>query len=166
MEHAEPTTARPPAAADVATAVAMSPRRLAWRRFKRDRVAVGSAIFLGLLLFMCFPGAKLYERLIGHGPNDLFPYAVSVVGQKPVGPLSRVYTAPQTADDDPYQLSHTPPKNKAKTLLLLGGDGSLGRDEFLRLLYGGRVTLIVAIGAAALAILIGTILGSLGGYLG
>ena len=166
MEHAEPATARPTADADAATSIATSPRALAWRRFKRDRVAVASAIFLAVLLFMCFPGAKLYARLIGHGPNDLFPYAVSVVGQKPVGPLARVYAAPQTADDDPYQLTHTPPKNKTKTLLLLGGDGQLGRDEFLRVLYGGRVSLTVAIGAAALAILIGTILGLFGGYLG
>src|SRR5215216_7161599 len=100
MEHAEPATGRLTAEADVATAAPMSPRRLAWRRLRRDRVALASGVFLVFVLFMCFPGAKLYERLIGHGPNDLFPYAVSVVGQKPVGPLARVYAAPQTADDD------------------------------------------------------------------
>ena len=145
---------------------AESPRRLAWRRLKRDRLALASGVFLACLLFMCFPGAKLYERAVGHGPNDLFPYAVSVAGQKPVGPFTRVYSAPQTADDDPFQLKHTPPRDKAKTLLLLGADGPLGRDEFLRVLYGGRVSLTIAIGAAAIAILIGIAFGSVAGYFG
>ena len=143
----------------------LSPRRLAWRRFKRDRIAVASGIFLAVLLFACFPGAKLYERAIGHGPNDLFPYAVSV-GLKPVGPLSHVYASSQLADAGPFALEHKPPRDRAKTLLLLGADSRLGRDEFLRLLYGGRVTLTVAIFAAALAIFVGTILGCIAGFFG
>ena len=32
-----------------------------------------------------------------------------------------------------------------KELLILGADSTLGRDEFLRLLYGGRVSLQVAV---------------------
>src|SRR5215218_8685591 len=159
MEHAEPATGRLTAEADVATAAPMSPRRLAWRRFRRDRVALASGVFLVFVLFACFPGANLYGRLIGHGPNDLFPYAVSL-SQKPVGPFARVYAAPQTADDDPYQFEHTPPRDKTKTLLVLGADSQLGRDELMRVLYGGRVSLAIAIGAAALAILIGTVLGA------
>ena len=58
---------------------------LAWRRFKRDRVAVGCGIFLLVLLFAVGPGAPLYEKIVGHGPNDFFPYAVSV-GLRPAGP--------------------------------------------------------------------------------
>jgi peptide/nickel transport system permease protein len=165
MEHAEPTTRLPAADADVASAGAASPWRLAWRRFRRDRVALASGVFLVFVLFACFPGAKLYGRLIGHGPNDLFPYAVSL-SQKPVGPFARVYAAPQTADDDPYQFEHTPPRDKTKTLLVLGADSQLGRDELMRVLYGGRVSLAIAIGAAALAILIGTVLGAIAGYFG
>src|SRR5215216_4988975 len=94
MEHAEPATGLLTAEADAATAAPMSPRRLAWRRLRRDRVALASGVFLVFVLFACFPGAKLYGRLIGHGPNDLFPYAVSIA-QKPVGPFTRVYAAPQ-----------------------------------------------------------------------
>jgi len=47
----------------------------------------------------------------------------------------------------------------------LGTDG-LGRDEFGRLLIGGRVTLSVGIVAALVAMLAGTIYGSLSGYYG
>ncbi|MFZ1879389.1 MAG: hypothetical protein WAU41_04410, partial [Gaiellaceae bacterium] len=50
---------------------------LAWRRFKRDRVAVACGAFLIFLLFAVGPGAPLYGKLVGHGPNDFFPYAVS-----------------------------------------------------------------------------------------
>ena len=47
---------------------------LAWQRFKRDRVAVGCGIFLLLVVFLVGPGAPLYEKIVGHGPNDFFPY--------------------------------------------------------------------------------------------
>lgn len=46
------------------------------------------------------------------------------------------------------------------------GDGALGRDELLRLLYGGRVSLEVALGAALLAIWLGMFLGAAAGYFG
>src|ERR671927_243529 len=49
---------------------------------------------------------------------------------------------------------------------ILGGDGQLGRDEFLRLLYGAQVSLEVALGATALSIVVGVIMGSLAGYHG
>ena len=43
-----------------------------WRRFRRDRVAVGSIFFLLFLVVVCFPGAWLAEQLLGHGPDDQF----------------------------------------------------------------------------------------------
>ncbi len=47
----------------------------------------------------------------------------------------------------------------------LGGD-ELGRDVFLRLLEGGRVSLLIGLGAAGLAALIGTAAGIVAGYRG
>ncbi len=140
--------------------------RLAWRRLRRDRVAMASGCVLVVILFACFPGAPLYEKLVGHGPNQLFPYAVDV-SLRPVGPFTRVWDAPALADDDPLQIEHSPPPpGTGKTLLLLGADGRLGRDEFLRVLYGGRVSLEVAIGAALFALLVGLVLGAAAGYFG
>ena len=49
---------------------------------------------------------------------------------------------------------------------MLGADGPLGRDELLRLLAGGRVSLEIALGAAALAVVVGAALGALAGYFG
>lgn len=47
----------------------------------------------------------------------------------------------------------------------LGTDKS-GRDVFTRLLYGGRVSLLVGISCTALVILFGTLIGSMAGYYG
>jgi len=133
---------------------------------KRDRVALGCGIFLLFLLFAVGPGAPLYGKIVGHGPNDFFPYAVSV-GLRPAGPLTLTYDTPEVAGDNPFALSHPPPpRGTPRTLLLLGADSQLGRDEFLRILYGGRVSLEVAVLAACLAILIGMVLGSIAGYFG
>jgi peptide/nickel transport system permease protein len=139
---------------------------LAWRRLRRDRVAVASGIFLAVVLFAIFPGAPLYEKAIGHGPNDFFPYAVNT-SLRPVGPFSRVWDTPILADDNPLAFEHKdPPSGTGKTLLLLGADSRLGRDEALRLLYGGRVSLEVALGAAILAMAIGLLFGALAGFFG
>jgi peptide/nickel transport system permease protein len=139
---------------------------LAWRRFKRDRLAVGCGIFLLLLFLAVGPGAPLYGKIVGHGPNDFFPYAVSV-GLRPAGPLTVTWDSPIMFGDDPFALTHPdPPKGTGKTVLPLGADSALGRDELLRVLYGGRVSLEVAAGAALVAILIGILLGAVAGYFG
>lgn len=48
---------------------------------------------------------------------------------------------------------------------LLGTDG-MGRDYLTRLMYGARISLTIGFGAAAIAGIIGTSLGLLGGYFG
>jgi peptide/nickel transport system permease protein len=118
-----------------------------WIRFKRDRVAIAAGIVVILLILGCFLGAWIAERLLGHGPDDVFYDGVDE-GLLPVGPLSTV---------------HDPLTGKPE-LLILGADSTLGRDEFLRLLYGGRVSLEVAILATVGVMLIGTFLGTIAGY--
>jgi peptide/nickel transport system permease protein len=118
-----------------------------WRRFKRDRVAVGSIVFLVGLVLVCFPGATIAENLLGHSPDDIFFDGVDD-RLVPKGPLSTV----------------THPVSGEQQLFLLGADGLLGRDMFLRLLYGGRVSLEVAVLATAGVMLIGVLLGSIAGY--
>jgi peptide/nickel transport system permease protein len=48
---------------------------------------------------------------------------------------------------------------------LLGAD-HLGRDQFIRLMYGGRVSLAIAYAASLMIILIGVVLGLLAGFYG
>jgi len=117
------------------------------RRFKRDRVAIASIFFLVLLLLVVYPGAWIAERMVGHGPNDIFTDGIDS-GGLPVGPGSYV-TDFETGE---------------KELLLLGADSSLGRDEFLRLLYGGRVSLQVAVLSTILVMILGVTFGAVAGY--
>jgi hypothetical protein len=86
----------------------------------RDRVALASGIFLVVLLFAVFPEAPLAGRALGHGPNDLFPYAVST-SLRPVGPLTLVPDTPGLGGDDPSPYEHAaPPPGVGNTIFLLG----------------------------------------------
>jgi peptide/nickel transport system permease protein len=119
-----------------------------WRRFKKDKVAVMGGITIIFLILAAFIGAPIAKALLGHGPDDLFYTALDANGQ-PIGPWAHV------AD----------PANPGKTVfLILGADSTLGRDEFLRLLYGARVSFEVALLATFGSISIGVLLGSIAGY--
>ncbi|MCP4399007.1 MAG: ABC transporter permease [bacterium] len=56
--------------------------------------------------------------------------------------------------------------NKAPSLKHWCGTDELGRDVLARVLYGGRVSLLVGLAAAAISTIIGLILGSISGYYG
>ena len=118
-----------------------------WRRFKRDRVAIGSIFFLIFVVIVCYPGAWIAERMVGHSPDDPFSDGIDD-GLIPVGPWSKVYN----------------PFKDEEQILVLGASDTLGRDEFLRLLYGGRVSLQVAVLATIGVMIIGVILGAAAGY--
>ena len=121
-----------------------------WLRFKRDRVAIGSFFVIVALILVAFPGAWIAQKLLGHGPNDIFlsgEHAGVDDRLVPVGPLSWV--------DKP---------DGSRTLFILGGDGTLGRDLFLRLLYGARVSLEVAVFSTMGVMVVGTLLGAIAGF--
>ena len=74
-----------------------------------------------------------------------------------IGPL---FIKQDISSVDLYNIS-SPPSGEH----LLGTD-DLGRDVLARLLYGGRVSLLVGVFATMLQVMIGTILGVLAGYFG
>ena len=126
-----------------------------WRRFKQDRVAIAGALFIIFLFLISFIGGPVAARLLGHGPTDLFAGGLNK-SLLPVGPWTHVSTIP-------YQgaVGHFP-----RTLFVLGGADQLGRDEFLRLLYGGQTSMEVALGATVLSMIVGVIMGAIAGYHG
>jgi len=91
-------------------------------------------------------GGPLAAHLLGHGPNDIFFSGVNN-DLLPVGPWTHVATP-----------------EGGTTLFVLGADGTLGRDEFLRLLYGARVSLEVAVLSTMGVMLIGITMGVVAGY--
>ena len=119
-----------------------------WRRFKRDKIAIGGGITIILLILIAFIGAPIAQAILGHGPDEPFFTAMNSQGQ-PIGPLSWV--------DDPNRLGH-------KAFLLLGADSTLGRDEFMRLLYGAQVSFEVALLSTIGSMSIGVLLGAMAGY--
>jgi ABC-type dipeptide/oligopeptide/nickel transport system permease subunit len=127
---------------------------LVWIRFRRDKLAVTSVGFIIFLLFSAFVLGPIMARVLGHGPNDIFAYGVDQTSLAPVGPWTHINTAPY-----PGATGHFP-----TALLPLGADGSLGRDLFLRLLYGAQTSLEVAVLATAGSVGLGIIMGLLAGY--
>jgi peptide/nickel transport system permease protein len=120
-----------------------------WTRFKRDKAAIAGGITIIIILLAGFVGAPIAAHLLGHGPDDQFSIAaLNLNTLLPVGPWTHVAT------------------QHGSTLFVLGGDSQLGRDEFLRLLYGTQVSMEVAIGATALSMLIGVLCGAMAGYFG
>jgi peptide/nickel transport system permease protein len=124
---------------------------LVWIRFRRDKVAIASAFFIVLLLLTAFVGAPLAKNYVGHGPNDIFaavPAVVEIPSLLPAGPMTH-FTNPYTGGHD---------------VMVLGASNRLGQDEFLRLLYGARVSLEVALLSTIGVMIIGVILGASAGY--
>jgi peptide/nickel transport system permease protein len=109
---------------------------------------MAGGFFVIVLIVVAVIGGPIAEAILGHGPNDLYYTAVDS-RLLPKGPFSWV--------DDVLH----PGK---KTLFVLGADGTLGRDEFLRLLYGARVSLEVAVLSTTFAMTIGILLGATAGY--
>jgi ABC-type dipeptide/oligopeptide/nickel transport system permease subunit len=134
--------------------VAPSAAGLVWLRFRRERLAFAALVFFILLVLMCFAGEPLLERVLGHGPDTFFPPAVDV-NLHPAGPWSWI-------PDRPLDVA----PHSGRTLFVLGADGPLGRDEFLRLLAGGRLSLEIAAIATVLALGIGVTLGTVAGWAG
>jgi ABC-type dipeptide/oligopeptide/nickel transport system permease subunit len=121
-----------------------------WRRFRRDRVALVSAIFLIVLTLLAFIGVPLSAQLTGHAFDQQFNNALDFNGI-PLGPLEYEFAADGSG------------ANPAGEFFLLGSD-RLGRDILVRLLYGARISLFVAFAATGAALLIGVPLGLVAGY--
>jgi peptide/nickel transport system permease protein len=122
-------------AADIPADIAgLTPWQLFWIRFKRDRVAVGSLVFIIVLILLAVLAGPI-TRLVAHPPNAQFPDKLDSFGL-PTGP-SRDF---------------------------LFGLDQIGRDVFSRVLYGAQVSLEVALVATAISVAIGVVLGMIAGF--
>ena len=119
--------------------ISRSPRQNAWMRFKRNKVgmiAAGiSAIVIMLSLF-----APLVCKVIGINPDDLNLDVLDSAG---------VPTLPNGGISLEHPLGLTP---------------GTGRDLLANLLYGSRISFMVAILTTSLTLFIGLIVGIVGGY--
>ena len=119
----------------------------AWRRFRRDRIALLSGVVIILIVLTAFIGAPVAAHILGHGPNDINSNAV--INFAPAGPFT-----------------HVKDQNGNPTYYVLGASDAVGRDEFLRILSGARVSLEVAVFATMIGLFVGVVLGTLAGFYG
>ena len=123
-----------------------------WLRLRRDKLALIGAAFIVFLFIAAFGGAPLAAHLLGHGPNDQFFTGGGVTQDLlPAKAWTHIHT---------FSASGQPETQ----LFILGGDSTLGRDEFLRVLYGAQVSLEVAIGATVISMVLGLLLGAMAGF--
>ena len=112
----------------------LSTRQLAWRRFRRHKPAIVSAVVLIVIGLACLlVTVNLFGFRLSH-----YTYR----GQ------------------NLFVLRHSPSANH------LFGTDQLGRDLFTRVLYGGRISLMVGVTVAASAGIIGAVVGAIAGYYG
>jgi peptide/nickel transport system permease protein len=141
-----------PNAEEAAPAAVAGPWRVAWRRLRRNRVALA---FLGLfvLIVLFVLAAPLWADDVAHtGPNDTHTLEkVEVDGE------TREVVNPSGKPIGALWLG-------AGGRFFLGADGRLGRDEMVRLMYGGRTSLLIAFASALITTLLSTLLALLSGY--
>jgi ABC-type dipeptide/oligopeptide/nickel transport system permease subunit len=115
---------------------ARSPWQLFWRRFREDKLALASLVFIVLLIVVALFAPLVVEILGVAGPDE-----------RDTGALDPVFATPTGPDAE-----H------------LFGVDQIGRDVLSRTIYGARVSLIVAFAATFLATAAGIIGGLLAGH--
>ena len=114
-----------------------SPWRLAYERLRRDRAAkIALATILVIVILAIL--APVFAKILGHGPNQQFIDIGENANGGPVPPSSTFW---------------------------LGTDNN-GRDLFIRILYGARISLIVGVLATGISVVLGVVLGLAAGYIG
>ncbi len=122
-----------------------SPGQLAWRRFKRDRVGVASAIIV-ILFFVIGLAAPLIAKLYGKDPYTT--YGINTPGLLGDNGLP------------------AKPNGGIDSEFWFGIDPQLGRDVFTFLLYAVRNSLLLATAITVLIMIVGVVIGITAGYIG
>jgi peptide/nickel transport system permease protein len=115
--------------------------QIAWRRLKRDKAAIGGGVVIILLILMAV-FAPLIVRITGSTPNEFH--------QDLLDP-----TLVPTGTFGGMSWEHP-----------MGIEPQNGRDIFAEIVYGARISLLVAFLATLLSVVIGTTLGIMAGYFG
>jgi peptide/nickel transport system permease protein len=108
----------------------------AWKRFRKNKLAVVGLVFIILLILVAIFAPAVVDLFGAPGPDDRDTSALDPLFATPTGPDS----------------AH------------LFGVDQLGRDVFSRTIYGARVSLTVAFVATALATVAGIVAGLIAGY--
>jgi peptide/nickel transport system permease protein len=117
--------------------VGRSPWQLFWRRFKQDKLALAGIVVVIIIGILAGTAGLIAKYVTHHGLNDISHYRemTTRIGL-PKGPNGSFW---------------------------FGAD-TVGRDLFVRVLYGARISLGIAFFATGISVLIGVTLGLLAGF--
>ena len=138
----------------------MSPTRMVVRRFFRSKLSIiGLIMVVGLFIFS-FLGPLVYNEWgeIELDESGKTKYSVSETTYTADG---QSYTLKQTTETSLKDNFLAPPSSEH----ILGTDNE-GYDIFVRLMYGGRISLIVSFIAVFLITVLGVIMGGIAGFFG
>jgi peptide/nickel transport system permease protein len=141
----------PGVAAEAAAArtVGVGPYQLAWRRLRRNKIALGFAALFVVLVALCLLAPVYSSDIAQIGPNTN-----NITGTITVGGKQENVVSPGGVPIGPTLTRH----------YFFGADQN-GRDLAVRLLYGGRTSLEIGGIATLIIVVFGTLVGLLTGYL-
>ncbi|MGI8698941.1 MAG: ABC transporter permease [Mycobacteriales bacterium] len=117
--------------------------QIAWMRLKRDKVAL-AGFWIIVFLIVLAAVAPLLTKLNGHPPNVFYSDKIDPnLGGIPKGRFGGV-----------------------DSNFWLGVEPGSGRDIFSRIVYGARISLVIAVAATLVSVTIGAIMGVTAGYFG
>lgn len=131
-----------PAAETLIVTEPLSPTQLAWRRFRKHRMAMFGAITLLILFGYVFLGGLIFARGV-----------CSATGQFVSG------EAYANCNDTGIKLQ---PPSAAH----LFGTDTIGQDILARTIYGGQISITIGLLAVIVEVIIGTLVGALAAYYG
>ena len=129
--------------------VGVGPWRLAWRRLRRNKVALFFGGLFLLIVIVC-----LLAPVYSHDITHTSPNVGNVTGTVKIGgKTTDVVSVTGIPIGPTWQFSH----------YFLGADAN-GRDTAVRLLYGGRNSLEIGVVATIITMVLAVILGMLAGF--
>jgi peptide/nickel transport system permease protein len=114
---------------------ARTPRQLFWRRFKQDKIAIFGGVMVIFMILVAL-SAGLVESATGHPFDEQYRDRINAFGT-PLGPTNE----------------------------FVFGNDDLGRDVLVRVMYGARVSLTIAIIATGIEIALGVLMGLIAGFM-
>ncbi len=138
----------------------MSPTRMVVRRFFRSKLSIVGLIMVVSLFLFSFLGPVIYDKWgeIELDESGKTEYSVSQTTYTVDG---KEYTLRQTTEKSLKDNFLAPPSAEH----ILGTDNE-GYDIFVRLMYGGRISLIVSFIAVFLITILGVLMGGIAGFFG
>ena len=138
----------------------MSPTQMVVRRFFRSKLSVIGIIMLVSLFLFCFLGPVVYNKWgeIEVDQSPIVEYTSKTIEYQKNGKTHTIYQITEKTE-------------KENALAPLSAEHPLGTDEtgydvLTRLMYGGRISLIIGFISVFIITVLGVIMGGIAGYFG